>query len=265
MVLKTWAAQNDISTPNERVHVSKIPELLPPPFDWVEIPDKGYSIAKYPVTHAQYAEFIKAGGYSTIRWWTKGGLAWKKSEENVPESEGGFFETDPLRVPNFWNDSRFKGDSQPVVGVSWFEAVAFCLWLSEVTSEDIMLPTSTQWQYAAQGDDGREYPWGSQWAPDLCNHNVDSKGVGQTTPVTQYEGLGDSFFGVVDMAGNVWEWCLNDQQQVTQQTIDTTMVCACCGGSWNSSSRIHYSCAYRNHRNPSYRYSRSGFRITARQ
>ena len=63
--------------------------------------------------------------------------------------------------PRFWNDSQWNGAQHPVVGVSWYEAVAFCLWLSDVTGERIMLPTEDQWQYAAQGDDGRTYPWGN--------------------------------------------------------------------------------------------------------
>ena len=190
-----------------RPRVPRAPDILPPPFAWVEIPagqveieDHGvfdvprFEIAKYPITNAQYAKFIDAGGYAARRWWTDAG--WRLREEK------------DWTEPRYWDSSDFNGTDQPVVGVSWYEAVAFCLWLSEATGQQVMLPTEQQWQRAAQGDDGRTYPWGNAWDATRCNtHESD---IGKTTPVQQYEGRGDSPFGVVDMAGNVWEWCLTD-------------------------------------------------------
>jgi len=180
-------------------------DLMPKPFAWIDIPNKGYSIAKYPVTNAQFAEFIKAGGYEIEKWWTEEG--WQKRLEGWHYQDKTWQASGTSWTqPRYWDDKKLNGAMQPVVGVSWFEAVAFCLWLSDATGENIMLPTEDQWQYAAQGDDGRTYPWGNEWNRDLCNNNVDKKGIGKTTPVTQYEGKGDSPFGVVDMSGNVWEW-----------------------------------------------------------
>ncbi len=192
--------------------------ILPQPFDLIPIPNRDYSIAKYPVTNAQFAQFIGTGGYKNDKWWTPEGLKYRK-DENWTE-------------PRYWTDSKWNGASHPVVGVSWFESVAFCLWLSDVTGENIMLPTEDQWQYSAQGDDERAYPWGNEWDCTLCNNSVDPCTSDQTTPVTQYEDKGDSPFGVVDMSGNVWEWCLTDYESKNNTSYDMR---ALRGGSWYNS------------------------------
>jgi len=210
--------------------------LLPTPFDWIEIPKKDYSIAKYPVTNAQFAKFIEAGGYYTERWWTKDG--WQQKQKDGWQEN----QKDTWTEPRYWNDSKWNGDTQPVVGVSWYEAVAFCLWLSEATGEKIMLPTEDQWQFAVQGDDGRTYPWGNDWNREFCNNNVDEKGIGKTTPVTQYEGKGDSPFGVVDMAGNVWEWCLTDYYEKTNYVNSTANRRVIRGGSWWGNITDYFRC-----------------------
>jgi formylglycine-generating enzyme required for sulfatase activity len=224
------------------------PQLLPAPFAWIEIPKKGYSIAKYPTTNAQFVKFIEAGGYNTQRWWTKAG--WTQRE------------SDKWTQPRYWNDSKWNGAEQPVVGVSWYESVAFCLWLSDVTGEKIMLPTEEQWQYAAQGDDGRAYPWGNQWNRDLCNNNVDKKGIGKTTPVRQYEGKGDSPFGVVDMAGNVWEWCLTDYENKTNDINNYATYRVLRGGSWYLNNAGYFRCGNRSWNNPHLRNNYWGYRVS---
>ncbi|MDQ7023987.1 MAG: SUMF1/EgtB/PvdO family nonheme iron enzyme [Anaerolineae bacterium] len=223
-------------------------DLLVAPFDWIEIPKKGYSIAKYPVTNAQFAQFIDAGGYRNDKWWTDAGWQ-KKQSENWTE-------------PRYWGDSKWNGDTQPVVGVSWFEAVAFCLWLSDITDEKIMLPTEEQWQYAAQGDDGRAFPWGKQWNRDLCNNNVDKKGIGKTTAVMQYEGKGDSPFGVVDMSGNVWEWCLTDYKKKTNDINSDANRRVLRGGSWGDGNAGGFRCDCRLFWYPRGRNDGVGFRLS---
>ncbi|MEQ8677195.1 MAG: SUMF1/EgtB/PvdO family nonheme iron enzyme [Aggregatilineales bacterium] len=221
--------------------------LLPAPFDWIEIPKKGYSIAKYPVTNAQFAKFIEAGGYKNQQWWTKQG--WQQRER------------DKWTEPRYWNDSKWNGTKQPVVGVSWYESVAFCLWLSETAGEKIMLPTEEQWQYAAQGDDGRTYPWDKYWNRELCNNNIDKKGIGKTTDVTQYEGKGDSPFGVVDMAGNVSEWCLTDDNNKTNDINSDATVRVLRSGSWRHDNH-GFRCDYRRIGVPLLRYDTIGFRLS---
>ena len=158
-------------TPTRSVR-SRVLDLLPEPFAWIDIPAgrvdikkhgefdvAAFQIAKYPITNAQYAKFIEAGGYRKRKWWTDAG--WERRS------------SDSWTEPRYWAGSRFNGREQPVVGVSWYEAVAFCLWLSDLTGEQIMLPTEDQWQRAAQGDDGRVYPWGDEWDCHRCNNSVD--------------------------------------------------------------------------------------------
>jgi formylglycine-generating enzyme required for sulfatase activity len=240
--------------------------MLPAPFDWIEIPGgrgtmktdessvtltiptETYWISKYPITNAQFAKFIEAGGYKNQQWWTPAGWAQREKEK--------------WTEPRYWTDSKWNGVEHPVVGVSWFESVAFCLWLSNVTGEKIMLPTEAQWQYAAQGTDGREYPWGKKWDASRCNNNVDSKGIGKTSPVRQYEGKGDSPFGVVDMAGNVWEWCLTDYENKTNDVNSGATNRVLRGGSWDYYVADFFRCDYRYWLNPYDRVSARGFRVS---
>lgn len=235
-------------------------DLMPQPFAWIEIPNKGYSIAKYPITNAQFAKFIEADGYKEEKWWTKEG--WQKCQEGWHYDGGWKASGKAWTQPRYWNDSEWNGAEQPVVGVSWYEAVAFCLWMSEVTGEKIMLPTEDQWQYAAQGDDGRDYPWGKKWDASRCNNNVDSKGIGKTTPVRQYEGKGDSPFGVVDMAGNVWEWCLTDSENKTNDINSYVTYRVLRGGSWDSIYSDYFRCDNRNWNSPLNRSNLNGFRVS---
>src|SRR5690606_10002958 len=95
---------------------------------------------------------------SERQWWTDAG--WN-------EKQSGKWET-----PRFLTNDEWNGAEQPVCGISWYEAVAFCLWLTEVTGESIMLPTEAQWQRAAQGDDERAFPWGNHWDCTRCTNSV---------------------------------------------------------------------------------------------
>lgn len=222
--------------------------ILPAPFEWIDIPGKGYSIAKYPITNAQYAKFIKAGGYTTESWWIKRG--WQRKQD------------DGWAEPRFWQDSKWNGAEQPVIGVSWYEAVAFCLWLRDVTSENIMLPTEDQWQYAAQSDDGRIYPWGNEWDSSRCNNHFEMKGICKTTSVTQYEGKNNSPFGVVDMAGNVWDWCLTNHNTRTNHMNSNAKLRVLRGGSWIDFQPFMFQCDYRFSGYPYIRYYFNGFRLS---
>lgn len=238
------------NTPVESPVVAKPTSLslMPAPFDWIEIPGKGYSIAKYPITNAQFAKFIEAGGYKQEKWWTDAG--WLQRQK------------DGWAQPRHWADSTWNGAEQPVVGVSWFEAVAFCSWLSEVSGENIMLPTEEQWQYAAQADDGRTYPWGDDWDCKRCNNSVQPCDSNGTTPVRHYQGEGDSLFGVVDMAGNVWEWCLTDYHNKTNDVHSVARGRVLRGGSWSSNNLVNFGCDCRSLDSPGNGIRNGGFRIS---
>jgi formylglycine-generating enzyme required for sulfatase activity len=160
-----------------------------------------YFIGKYPVTVEQFAVFAKATGYKTIAEQQGSSPAWT-----------GSFWTD-VRGANWRHLDGPKSDvnlkqSHPVTRVSWDDANAFCKWLSEISGYDANLPTEAQWEKAARGSgDDLLYPWGDI-PPDekRCNFNMH---IGNTTAVGKYSPLGDSPYGCADMAGNVWEWCID--------------------------------------------------------
>jgi formylglycine-generating enzyme required for sulfatase activity len=137
-------------------------------------------MAKTPVTNVQYQAFVQAAGQRVPEHW-KSGLFVKKMQ--IPQGK----------------------EHHPVVNVSWEDAAAFCAWASQVSRQKIHLPTEAQWEKAARGVDGRIYPWGDA-APDARRCNF-SGNMQDTTPVGKYSPQGDSPYGCVDMAGNVWEWC----------------------------------------------------------
>lgn len=99
--------------------------------------------------------------------------------------------------PALWRNHTWPEgkEKHPVVEVNWKSAAAYAEWAGK------RLPTDEEWEKAARGTDGRTWPWGDEW--DIKKANVFS---GDTTPVGQYSPQGDSPYGVVDMAGNVWEW-----------------------------------------------------------
>ncbi|MFX4303729.1 formylglycine-generating enzyme family protein [Alicyclobacillus tolerans] len=95
------------------------------------------------------------------------------------------------------------GETHPVWGVSFEEAISFCQWLSGKLGSCITLPTEAEWEYAARGSTNSEYPWGNVFDPYVCN--VYETGIGKTTPVRTFR-EGRSYFGLYDMGGNVEEW-----------------------------------------------------------
>jgi formylglycine-generating enzyme required for sulfatase activity/uncharacterized caspase-like protein len=107
-----------------------------------------------------------------------------------------FVDATTRSAPSYWTDAGWNGTSQPVAGVSWVDADAYCKWAGK------RLPTEVEWEKAARGTDGRKYPWGEQW--DSSKANAENR-LGKTAPVGSYPS-GVSPYGVHDMAGNAWEW-----------------------------------------------------------
>jgi formylglycine-generating enzyme required for sulfatase activity len=191
--------------------------------------DKPFMIDVYPVTNGQYAKFIEAGGYREDEYWTSDGQAWREEKR--------------ISQPQYWNDKKWNQPEHPVVGVSYYEAEAFAAWA------DKRLPTEKEWERAARGSDGREYPWGNEFDPEKCN-TAESK-IGKTTRVTRYPN-GISPVGCYDMAGNVWEW-------TSSWYDDENTLRVLRGGSWNYFRELA-RCADRYRLNPNYRDFNFGFR-----
>jgi len=164
-----------------------------------------FRIGKFPITVAQYRAFIEADGYAHRAYWTDDG--WKRKEhEKWIDSR-------------YWEDSTFNSVSQPVVGVSWFEADAYCRWLTERLhaaallgeKDEVRLPTESEWEKAARGTGGRIYQWGDEFDAQRCN--VAATGIGRPSAVGMFPLDDDDPWGdlpsggPLDMSGNVWEWC----------------------------------------------------------
>lgn len=163
-----------------------------------------FALAKYPITNADYAEFVAAGGYETEAYWTGMGWKWQRGRLLAPRATPSAAQ-DPL--PAFRDEPRLNQPRCPVVGVSWYEAAAFCAWLSARDQQTYRLPTEAEWEYAARGDDNaRNFPWGEKF--ERGRANTAEAGFGGTTPVSHFP-AGVSPFGVWDMAGNVFEWTLS--------------------------------------------------------
>jgi formylglycine-generating enzyme required for sulfatase activity len=131
-----------------------------------------YYLSRTPVTNGQYRAFVLATGRTAPQGWTN---------RTPPHGE----------------------EDHPVVAVSWYDARDYCQWLANETGRGYGLPSEAEWEKGAQGTDGRIYPWGNQWDARRCN-SLESL-LNKTTAVHAYP-RGASPYGVLDMAGNVWEW-----------------------------------------------------------
>ncbi len=221
-----------------------------------------FNMSKYEITNVQFQAFINDSGYSTDSYWTSNGITARN---------GGSW-----TQPAFWTDTNYNGSNQPVVGVSWYEAVAFCNWLSvkegltpaydsnglaTLTATGYRLPTEVEWEYsAAKGGSGqaeRIYAWGNA-TPTNCTlvaGNIGGCGNGKVENVGSKSTGGDTPQGLVDMSGNVREWVSDsfqtdvsiaggiDRYYFVDDTTGQSLLLR--GGGWGDGGEVNFRNAYR--------------------
>jgi hypothetical protein len=202
-------------------------------------PVERFFIAKYPVTYRQYKAFLNdPEGYGHERWWQ-----------------------DLLQEPDPGEQYRLVGNC-PAENVSWYDAVAYCRWLSNRLGYSVSLPTEWQWQQAATGaHEDHQCPWGLDWV-DGCANTTESR-LNRTTAVGMYPHGGAvqiSGEEVLDLAGNVWEWCLNKHKEPSDISLKGQDARVARGGSWFN-SRSFARCTSRDDSRPGLRNNRIGFRM----
>jgi formylglycine-generating enzyme required for sulfatase activity len=280
-----------------------------------------FSLGQFPVTNAEYALFIEAGGYDAEQWWdTPEALAWLRGEASTEgskqqwrdnrktlqsltedyihglvtqnriaseqaedwityrnwtdaEFERQLEEWYPVgklyRAPEFWNDTRFNNPAQPVVGVTWFEARAYCNWLTANAADGQLyrLPTEAEFEAAARGQQGRSFPYGETFDASRCN--TFESHIRRTTPIGIFNNATPE--GAFDLSGNAYAWTLSiyeqerfpypyrsDDGREEIQATDVRRVLR--GGSW---ALVHFRAraVYRDFSAPGGRYGDFGFRV----
>ncbi|NTW55097.1 MAG: SUMF1/EgtB/PvdO family nonheme iron enzyme [Chlorobaculum sp.] len=233
-----------------------------------QLPDLYF--AKYPVTNRLYRRFIeylqsKTPEYDALFPVSGFSAALREIAKNQTWDAGfakylkeGKHDLAGLFRSYKDEDRKFGGDDQPVVGITWYAARSYCLWLSLVEgkgahSDLYRLPTEPEWEWAAAGKEKRKYPWGKpEPTPKLANYS--DSNIGATTPVGSYP-EGATPEGLYDMAGNVWEW-----QENRFGHKDYPDARALRGGSWLNGSE-DLRCSSRVDVNPDGRGSVIGFRV----
>ncbi len=186
----------------------------------------GYWIARWPITNYQYQVFVYAAEHVCPPHWQKG----------------------------IYPDGK---QDHPVVNISWSDAQAFCRWAN------VQLPSEAEWEWAARGPDDRLWPWGNEPPTPLrCNFGL---AIANTTPVTRFPG-GATTHGVLDMAGNVWEWTRSlwlpypyvaEDGRESEATAGLRVVR---GGSYDCAAH-QVRCSNRSAINPAYGYDDVGMRV----
>ena len=137
-----------------------------------EVDVAAFQIGKYEVTRGEYRRFIKGGGYDNSSYWSDDGWAWK---QKVNRTEPAQWAAEQSWVGHGYGPHQFtQTDKHPVVGVTYFEAEAYCKWAGG------RLPTEAEWEKAARwtGTNANVFPWGDEWDPEKCNHLKDSNPAG---------------------------------------------------------------------------------------
>jgi formylglycine-generating enzyme required for sulfatase activity len=276
-----------------------------------EVALRSFDIASRPVTNAEFALFIEAGGYEDDRWWhsdharnwrtgerTLDLIAeeWSKkrdrlrrrpalpvdmlrsgtatlqqavsivklttmSDEEIRSALVGVYGAGAPRTPGFWYDSLLAQPGSPVVGVSVYEAEAYCAWLAAVTGDPIRLPTEYEWEAAASGGQ-RVFPYGDEFDPSAGN--TFELHVRTTVPAGIFPG-GRSVHGCDDLSGNIFEWTASEPKLYPQRPDAVASdapeaVRICRGGSWRH-PKVRARAAYRGRGQCFVRNDDLGFRL----
>jgi formylglycine-generating enzyme required for sulfatase activity len=217
-----------------------------------------FFIAKHPTTYNHFQAFVDApDGFTDNRWWK--GLAADKKDRRAP------------------GEQNFKFGNNPRENVSWYDAIAFCRWLNarlgwpdlpgQLTPKTlaaypgVRLLAEWEWQWAAAGGrSGYEYPWGPKWEGDRVN--TSESGLGRTTAVGMYP-AGAAPCGALDLSGNVWEWCLNENEKPGNLQLGGSQARVVRGGSWFN--RQYFARAVNRYGYvPDFRFNFIGFRVGVR-
>jgi formylglycine-generating enzyme required for sulfatase activity/energy-coupling factor transporter ATP-binding protein EcfA2 len=247
--------------------------------DWFkrEVPQRRvqvntFRIGKYAGTNQEFKRFIDAGGYEARECWSEAGWNWlqgrPEDEKDLPE----WRRRAGRNAPRYWQDPNLgmRKPNRPVVGITWYEAQAYCKWLTERLwkegklgkGELVRLPREAEWEKAARGTDGRWWPWGNEW--DAGRANTGEGGARSTTSVGIYPS-GASPCGALDMAGSVWEWTSSLYKRYPykpddgREDPDADGPRVLRGGSWCDTAELA-RCAYRVDGAPGLWAGRVGFR-----
>ena len=255
---KGGALPGDVHIPGGRFAIGSVPDdgFVFDNEKWAhEVDLKPFQIARAPVTNAEFAEFVCAGGYEKRTFWSDAGWKWRESER--------------AKAPVYWNlDAKTRRsfdrdvelrDDEPVCNVSKFEAEAYCAWAGR------RLPTEAEWEIAATGGDRKRYPWGEHPASaELANLD----GLRDGPVDVGCFAKGESPTGCRQMVGNVWEWTGSVFQAYPGFTVDPYAEYSepwfgshfvLRGGAWTTRGRL-ISTRWRNFYRPHRRDVMTGFR-----
>ncbi len=263
---------------------------------------RDFRIALFPVTNRDYAAFIADGGYEDSRYYcSKDSAHWFRGDAGFMQELASRVDQTALKhfmteltagrvsdlelvelrdrilkrnAPLYWYDPRFNRPNQPVVGINWWEAMAFCRWAETKlravgvlqTGESVTLPTEVQWECAAKGpDDSAPHPWGTA-GPEDNAHVRTSKSIARTCGVGLFP-WARCAGGPLDIVGNVWEWTrsvpgvLKGASFRNVPSTDGNSDRVVRGSSWLSTEPESASITFRSFDPPCNAYEDLGFRI----
>lgn len=221
---------------------------------------------RYMQDHADWRARTQNGNYSPQQIKALATIA-ALTEDELKARIASSVSSKSREQPANWDDNGVDNPSQPVVGITWFEAHAYCAWLMAITGRAYRLPSEAEWEAAVRGPEARPYPWEGAWDANRAN-TVEGR-VQRPTPVGAYVAAGGGGpFAAEDQTGNVWEWTSSlygfaypyrpDEREDPEAAGERSVR----GGSWEF-YRLFARCAYRNRNVPDYFNGDLGFRVVS--